>query len=83
MKTNITSFFLFIFCTCLYSQRTYKDTVDFEVASLKRIFKKSYSHIKLDCRNNYISIKDSTIQKTLSDIIKIFNDSSNNKKKSE
>jgi len=80
MKTNITFFFLFIFCTCIYGQRTYKDTIDFEVASLKRIFKKSYSHIKIDHRNNYLSIKDSAIQKTLPDIIKIFNDSSQNKK---
>ena len=80
MKTNITFFFLFIFCTCIYGQRTYKDTIDFEVASLKRVIKKSYSHIMIDSRKNYLSIKHSAIRKTLPDIIKIINDSSQNKK---
>jgi hypothetical protein len=80
MKKNIVFFFLLSFCFSSYGQRTYKDTIDFEVASLKQIFKKSYSHIKLKYRNNYLSTKDSAIQKTLPDIIEIFNDSSQHKK---
>jgi len=80
MKTIVSTLFLLIFSTCLYCQRTYKDTIDFEITSLKHIIKKSYSHFKIDSRKNYLSIKDSTILKTLPDIIKILNDSSQNNK---
>ena len=78
-KTIISFLFLIFYCTFSYGQYTYKDTLDLEVTSIKYIIRKSYSKIKTNDRINYFSIKDSTINKTLSDIFKIINDNPQNK----